>query len=134
VDEDQLSLAIGRNGQNVRLASELTGWKIDLYSSREWLERGGDIPLFQPLPEDEAAADVRLGDIEGLATATVAVLEAGGYRTLNDIIDLEREDLLKLPGIAPEEADRIMAIIDELTEEGSEAASAGEGGAGGEQG
>lgn len=35
VDEDQLSLAIGRNGQNVRLASELTGWKIDLYSSRE---------------------------------------------------------------------------------------------------
>src|SRR5678809_698518 len=52
VDEDQLSLAIGRNGQNVRLASELTEWKIDLYSSREWLERGGDIPLFQPLPEE----------------------------------------------------------------------------------
>jgi hypothetical protein len=52
VDEDQLSLAIGRNGQNVRLASELTGWKIDLYSSREWLEKGGDIPLFAPLPEE----------------------------------------------------------------------------------
>jgi N utilization substance protein A len=133
VDEDQLSLAIGRNGQNVRLASELTGWKIDLYSSREWLERGGDIPLFAPLPEEDVAADVPLNDIEGLATATVAVLEAGGYRTLNDIIDLEREDLLKLPGIAPEEADRIMAIIDELTEEGSEAASAGEGAAGREQ-
>ena len=48
VDEDQLSLAIGRNGQNVRLASELTGWKIDLYSSREWLERGGEGPLFAP--------------------------------------------------------------------------------------
>jgi len=119
VDEDQLSLAIGRNGQNVRLASELTGWKIDLYSSREWLERGGDIPLFAPLP-DEDAADVPLSEIEGLATATVAVLEAGGYRTLNDIIDLERDDLLKLPGIAPEEADRIMAILDELTEEGGE--------------
>ena len=52
VDEDQLSLAIGRNGQNVRLASELTGWKIDLYSSREWLERGGETPLFAPLPEE----------------------------------------------------------------------------------
>jgi N utilization substance protein A len=47
--------------------------------------------------------------------ATVAVLEDAGYRTLNDIIDLEREDFLKLPGIAPEEADRIMALIDELT-------------------
>lgn len=123
VDEDQLSLAIGRNGQNVRLASELTGWKIDLYSSREWLERGGDIPLFAPLPEDDVAADVPLSDIEGLATATVAVLESGGYRTLNDIIDLEREDLLKLPGIAPEEADRIMAILNELTTEDESSAA-----------
>jgi N utilization substance protein A len=122
VDEDQLSLAIGRNGQNVRLASELTGWKIDLYSSREWMERGGEMPLFAPLPGDEAA-DVPLAAIEGLATATVAVLEAGGYRTLNDIIDLDRDDLLRLPGIAPEEADRIIAILDELTEEGQEAAA-----------
>lgn len=123
VDEDQLSLAIGRNGQNVRLASELTEWKIDLYSSREWLERGGDIPLFQPLPEEAApadeAADVKLSDIEGLPPATVAVLEAGGYSTLNDIIDLEKEDFLRLPGIAPEEAERIMKLINELTEDGA---------------
>jgi transcription termination/antitermination protein NusA len=118
VDEDQLSLAIGRNGQNVRLASELTGWKIDLYSSREWLERGGDSPLFAPLPsEQDAAADVKLSEIEGMSPATVAVLEEGGYRTLNDIIDLEREDFLRLPGIAPEEADRLMAFLDELTTE-----------------
>src|SRR3954464_9637329 len=105
VDEDQLSLAIGRNGQNVRLASELTGWKIDLYSSREWLERGGEGPLFAPLPPEEARqmADVRLSDIGGMPPATVAVLEDAGYRTLNDIIDLEREDVLKLTGIAPEE-------------------------------
>jgi N utilization substance protein A len=128
VDEDQLSLAIGRNGQNVRLASELTGWKIDLYSSREWLERGGDIPLFAPLPDEEedGAADVALSEIDGLETATVAVLESGGYKTLNDIIDVEREDLLKLPGIAPEEADRIMAIINELTEDGGDTAAAEE--------
>jgi N utilization substance protein A len=117
VDEDQLSLAIGRNGQNVRLASELTGWKIDLYSSREWMERGGgEGQIFAPLPEEgEEMADVRLADIAGMPPATVAVLEEAGYRTLNDIIDLEREDFLKLPGIAPEEADRIMALIDELT-------------------
>src|SRR5512142_1865261 len=118
VDEDQLSLAIGRNGQNVRLASELTGWKIDLYSSREWLERGGEGQIFAPLPEEtEEMADVRLSDIAGMPPATVAVLEEAGYRTLNDIIDLEREDFLKLPGIAPEEANRIMALIDELTTE-----------------
>ena len=71
-----------------------------------------------PLPEEtEELADVRLSDIAGMPPATVAVLEEAGYRTLNDIIDLEREDFLKLPGIAPEEADRIMALIDELTTE-----------------
>jgi len=131
VDEDQLSLAIGRNGQNVRLASELTGWKIDLYSSREWMERGGESQIFAPLPEEtEEVADVRLSDIAGMPPATVAVLEDAGYRTLNDIIDLEREDFLKLPGIAPEEADRIMALIDELTTEdgnGEEGSQGGEG-------
>jgi len=116
VDEDQLSLAIGRNGQNVRLASELTGWKIDLFSSREWVDRTEGGPGFAPLPE-EPVADVPLSALEGLSMGTVAVLEAGGYRTLNDIIDLERGDFLKLPGIAPAEADRIMGILDELTTE-----------------
>jgi len=138
VDEDQLSLAIGRNGQNVRLASELTEWKIELYSSREWMERGSDQPIFAPLPTDEADAGVnpRLADIDGMQPATVAVLEEAGYKTLDDIIDLEREDFLRLPGIAPEEADRLMAIINELTTDeasenadeaaGAEAASSAE--------
>jgi N utilization substance protein A len=132
VDEDQLSLAIGRNGQNVRLASELTGWKIDLYSSREWLERGGEQQLFAPLPEEtEDMADVSLAEIGGLSPAIVAVLEDAGYRTFNDIIDLEREDFLRLAGIAPEEADRLMALISELTEEGvPESEGAAERGAG----
>src|SRR5213596_2013864 len=100
VYEDQLSLAIGRNGQNVRLASELTEWKIELYSSREWMERGSDQPIFAPLPTDEPVSGVnpRLADIEGMQPATVAVLEEAGYRTLDDIIDLEREDFLRLPG------------------------------------
>jgi N utilization substance protein A len=91
------------------------------------MERGGDSPLFAPLPgEEEAVADVRLSDLDGLNPATVAVLEEGGYRTLNDIIDLEREDFLRLPGIAPAEADRIMSIIEELTTEdgGDDTASA----------
>ena len=125
VDEDQLSLAIGRNGQNVRLASELTEWKIELYSSREWMERGSEQQIFAPLP-GEAVANVnpRLSEIEGLEPATVAVLEEAGYRTLDDIIDLEREDFLRLAGIAPEEADRLMTIIDELTTEEGEASDA----------
>ena len=42
-----------------RLASELNGWKIDLYSSREWLERGGEGPLFAPLPHKKEKGDQR---------------------------------------------------------------------------
>src|SRR6266550_3391588 len=122
VDEDQLSLAIGRNGQNVRLASELTGWKIDLYSSREWLERGGEGPLFAPLPpvEDEAATKVSLRELKGLPVERVDVLERAGHKTLQDILDLEREDVDKITDMTPEIADKLMAFLNEMTEEGGD--------------
>src|SRR5213593_3560013 len=122
VDEDQLSLAIGRNGQNVRLASELTGWKIDLYSSREWLERGGEGPLFAPLPpaEEEAATKVALRELKGLPVELVDVLERAGHKTLQDVLDLEREDVDKIVGMSPELADKLMAFLNEMTEEGGD--------------
>ncbi len=115
VDEDQLSLAIGKNGQNVRLASELTGWKIDLYSSREWMERAAETLPFAPLEGEVDATNPNLSEIEGLPPATVAILENAGYHRLDDILDLERDDVLKLPGIMIDDADRLMSIIDELT-------------------
>ena len=122
VDEDQLSLAIGRNGQNVRLASELTGWKIDLYSSREWLERGGEGPLFAPLPaaEDETATKVALRELKGLPVELVDVLEQAGHKTLQDILDLEREDVDKIAGMTPELADKLMTFLNEMTEDGGD--------------
>lgn len=121
VDEDQLSLAIGRNGQNVRLASELTGWKIDLYSSREWLERGGEGPLFAPLPsDDDEASRVTLGELEGLQPEVVAVLEGAGYRTLRDVLDLDRDEIARVPGLTPEQAGHLVAFLAELTEESDE--------------
>jgi N utilization substance protein A len=133
VDEDQLSLAIGRNGQNVRLASELTGWKIDLYSSREWLERGGEGPFFQALePEDEFVADVQLNELKGLPADLVGALEATGRRTLRDVLDLELEDVLKIEGITAEQADALMTFLSELTEENIEAGQEREKAAGGE--
>src|SRR5437016_5147935 len=122
VDEDQLSLAIGRNGQNVRLASELTGWKIDLYSSREWLERGGEGPLFAPLPRaaEEATTNVALRELKGLPVELVDVLAQAGHKTLQDVLDLEREDVDKIAGMTPELADKLMAFLNEMTEEGGE--------------
>ncbi len=121
VDEDQLSLAIGRNGQNVRLASELTGWKIDLFSSREWLERGGEGPLFAPLPAaDDLVAEVPLNELKGVPPEAVPLLEAAGFKTLRDILDLEREDLLKVEGMNPELTDQLLSFLTELTEESEE--------------
>src|SRR5687767_15770165 len=119
VDEDQLSLAIGRNGQNVRLASELTGWKIDLCSSREWLERGGEGPLFAPLPpeEDDTASRVPLTELKGLAPEVVAILNGAGYRTLNDVLDLDREDVARISGMTQATTDHLMSFLAELTDE-----------------
>jgi transcription termination/antitermination protein NusA len=131
VDEDQLSLAIGRSGQNVRLASQLIGWEINLFGSREWLERGADEALFgggkAAQTEEFESADIPLRAL-ALTPATLAALEASGYNTLFDVIDLDRDDLLRIPAIGPDEADRVLAIIDELTveDEADEASSATE--------
>ena len=129
VDEDQLSLAIGRNGQNVRLASQLIGWQIDLYGSREWLEKGSDLSLFGGTPEDHyETADFPLTELE-LGEATLAALSSAGYDTFLQIIDLERADFLAIQGIGEPEADRLLQLIDELTVvEGEVPAAEGEAG------
>jgi N utilization substance protein A len=122
VDEDQLSLAIGRNGQNVRLASELTGWKLDLYSSREWLERGGEGPLFSSLAGDEEddTPRVPLAQLEGVSPELVAILDKAGYTALNDVLDLEPEEIVKIPGMTSGTAEELVRFLAELTEEEDE--------------
>jgi len=115
VGEDQLSLAIGRNGQNVRLASQLIGWQIDLYGSREWLERGADLSLFKASEEDEyETADFPLSELD-LQAATLAALSAAGYDTFLQVIDLDRRDFLGIEGLGETDADRLLQLIDELT-------------------
>ena len=115
VDEDQLSLAIGRNGQNVRLASQLIGWQIDLYGSREWLEKGADLSLFGGRDEDQLEmADFQLAELD-LSETTLAALKTAGYDTFLDIIDLERDEFLRIEGLSEQDADGLLSIIYELT-------------------
>lgn len=116
VDEDQLSLAIGRNGQNVRLASQLIGWQIDLYGSREWVERGSDLAAFAEEAADDQyeTADFPLSELD-LRPAVLAALSEAGYDTFLQIIDLERRDFLGIEGIGEKGADRLLQLIDELT-------------------
>ena len=115
VDEDQLSLAIGRNGQNVRLASQLIGWQIDLYGSREWVELGADLSLFQESGEgDYETSDFSLAELD-LAPGTLAALGAAELSTFLQIIDFNRNDFLAVEGLTEADADRLLTLIDELT-------------------
>jgi len=83
--------------------------------------RGGEGPLFAPLPPaEEAATKVALRELKGLPVELVDMLERAGHKTLQDILDLEREDVDKIPGMTPDHADKLMAFLNEMTEEGGE--------------
>ena len=126
VDEDQLSLAIGRNGQNVRLASQLIGWQIDLYGSREWLERGADESLFLEDENDSyETANFPLSELS-LDANTLAALGSAGYRSFLDIIDLDRADFLAVDGVSEEAAAQLLALVEDLTVVDAEPVQAGE--------
>ena len=60
-----------------------------------------------------------LSDLKGLSPDVLAILAAAGYRTLNDILDLEREDIDKVAGMTPAAADELMAFLADLTAEES---------------
>ncbi|MGH7570395.1 MAG: transcription termination factor NusA [Gemmatimonadota bacterium] len=119
--EDQLSLAIGRSGQNVRLASKLTGYRIDLVSKADYLAQEEAV-LFGRRQETvvaspETAEEFALADIPGIDAQTAAALATRGYRSFDDIINLDFEELSAIPGITPETATRLVQLIDELTVE-----------------
>lgn len=119
--EDQLSLAIGRSGQNVRLASKLTGYRIDLVSKADYLAQEEEA-LFGRRPEAvepaaEKTEEFALADIPGIDAETAAALASRGYRSFDDIINMDQEELAAIPGISPETATKLMNLIDELTVE-----------------
>jgi hypothetical protein len=102
----------------VRLASQLIGWQIDLYGSREWLERGADAALFGGSEPEYEVADFPLRELD-LPLGTLAALETAGYTSFLDIIDLEKEDLLRIPGLTAEQAEQVVKLIESLTVEDS---------------
>jgi len=89
VPDDQLSLAIGRRGQNVRLAAQLTGWKLDINSETR-------------VKELRDFAYHSLSQLPGMTDTLVEVLYAHGFRKAKDIADASPEVLVQIPGITPE--------------------------------
>ena len=108
VPDEQLSLAIGRRGQNVKLASKLTGWRIDVRS----------ISLIE---EEAKRARVALESIPGLDMTLVELMYQEGYRTVRDVADASAEDLAEIDGIEVDQAKELITSATTLVE-----ASAGE--------
>ncbi|RMD85688.1 MAG: transcription termination/antitermination protein NusA [Candidatus Dadabacteria bacterium] len=86
VADDQLSLAIGRRGQNVKLASKLTGWKIDVRS-------------ISVVDEENRRARKSLERIEKLGLANAEMLFQEGYRSVAEVAEATVEDLMELESI-----------------------------------
>lgn len=88
VQDDQLSLSIGKKGQNVRLASKLIGWKLDVRS------------MSQKIP---------ISSLEGVGEKTEQLLHERGINSIKDILKSTVEDLMKIPGIGEKTAEKIVA-------------------------
>jgi N utilization substance protein A len=101
VPDDQLSLAIGRRGQNVRLAVQLTGWKIDIKSESKMRE------IARWLSE-------AMSVVEGCGDPEADLLLQQGITSLEDLSECPNELLTSLPGIDEAGADRIRAVSLEL--------------------
>ncbi|HJW71156.1 MAG TPA: transcription termination factor NusA [Candidatus Binatia bacterium] len=95
VPDDQLSLAIGKKGQNVRLASRLTGWKLDVRSESE--------------AEDEARrARASLSAIPGLGDVSAELLYQYGFKSAEELAASDAETVSEVDGIGPDRAASIL--------------------------
>src|SRR5262249_40097211 len=103
VKEDQLSLAIGRRGQNVRLASKLVGWDIEIMTHDE-------------LNEGIEKAEGWFRQIPNLAEELVEVFIEEGFLSYDDLTFLEPAELGELAGITEDQAEEVIAFCEEAAE------------------
>jgi len=100
VEDDQLSLAIGKRGQNVRLAVRLTGWKIDIKSRSR-------------AKELSRAACKNLSAVQGVGGVTAEILFSAGIARPEDIANASVEDLTRIPGIGEKKAHHLKQAAEE---------------------
>ena len=111
VREDQLSLAIGRRGQNVRLGSKLCGRDIEIMTREE-------------LEEQIERAITGFSELEGLSPELAEALVGEGYLSYDDLSVIEPDDLMQMGGITMEEVDKIVEQAEERAEAAEAAAEA----------
>lgn len=127
VPDDQLSKAIGRRGQNVRLAAQLTGWRIDIFSESRHAEMN-------------ARARDELARVPALQPEQVEQLVRHGYRGAQSLSEADTYEVASILGIAEEDAEAILVAAEEVVEaiedeesSSSDEESSSESSAGGEE-
>jgi transcription termination/antitermination protein NusA len=98
VEDEKLSLAIGRNGQNARLASKLTGWKVNIMSETDYNES----------KKREAEMLVPVGDLEGIGTKIRDKLISSDISSIQRLAQTPVESLVKIEGIGQKTAETLV--------------------------
>jgi N utilization substance protein A len=117
VDDTQLSLAIGKKGQNVRLAARLVGWHVDIKSEEE--KRQEIESQMAAMALRGAAVDV----LQGLGEKTLAKLKAHGVESVEQLAQMTPEELIQIPGIGEKTVEKIRRIVTDYFEQGGQAAA-----------
>ena len=102
VESDQLSLAIGKKGQNARLTAKLTGWKVDIQKDE------GDITFEEKI----SRATDQLAAVEGIGRDHAEKLVASGFLTLEGILAAEIQDLVDVEGFDADIAQQVRAAAE----------------------
>ena len=106
VDDTQLSLAIGKKGQNVRLAAKLLGWKIDIKSEEEKRQE-----VEQQMSALVTQTVTPLENVTGLGEGLVEKLKAAGVNTVESLADMTPEQLEAIEGIGPKTVEKISIAV-----------------------
>jgi transcription termination/antitermination protein NusA len=111
VEEKQQSLAIGRKGQNVRLASKLIGWQIDVKSEEQKKQE------VLSVMESLTSSSTSLGELEGISDRIVEKLREAGIENVERLLELGEIKLVEIPGVGEKTAAKIMEAARDLFEE-----------------
>ena len=111
VEEKQQSLAIGKKGQNVRLASKLIGWQIDVKSEEQKKQE------VLSVMESLTSSSTSLTELEGISERLIEKLRESGIENVERILELGEDKLREIPGVGEKTAAKIMEAARDLFEE-----------------
>lgn len=115
VEQDQLSLAIGKHGQNVRLASKLLGWDLDIRTKDQLSQAQAEAKAAQ-VPQEAKEEAVSLDDLSGVGEKTRKALIEAGFSDLKAIAGAGPEALTEVKGIGEVKAKKLIAEAKKLTQ------------------